>query len=169
MKLILIARVSDPEQRKALPAQKLKLKTYAACIDPSAEYYEFQESAHRDTRLKFARLVEHIKAQKEQVAVVFLRVDRFTRDQSQEEVKTLTQLVKTGRIELHFPDDGLIVTKDSPATDLFRLSIGMALSKYYSDTIRDNVARRYAQMLHDGIWVGMAPLGYLNVNEGTFK
>ncbi len=45
----------------------------------------------------------------------------------------------------------------------------MALGKYYSDSIRDNVARRYNQMLHDGIWVGRAPLGYLNVNTGTFS
>ena len=29
MKIILIARVSDVEQRKALPAQKLKLEAYA--------------------------------------------------------------------------------------------------------------------------------------------
>jgi len=39
MKLILIARVSDVEQRKALPAQKLKLKQYAATRDSKAEYY----------------------------------------------------------------------------------------------------------------------------------
>ena len=167
MRLILIARVSDPEQQKALPAQKLKLKQYAARLNTEAEYYEFQESAHRETRQKFAKLVEHIKAQKEPVAVVFLKVDRFTRDQSQEEVRALNELVKSGRIELHFPDDGLIITKDSPATDLFRLSINLALAKYYSDTIRENVARRYAQMLQDGIWVGYAPLGYLNVNKGT--
>ncbi len=168
MKLILISRCSDPDQIKALPAQKLKLKTYAANIDPNAEYFEFQESAHKDTRKKFAKLVEHIKAQKELVGVCFVKIDRFTRDSSQDEVKALNQLVKAGRIHLIFIDDNLTITKDSPATDLFRLSIGMALGKYYSDTIRDNVARRYAQMLHDGIWVGRAPLAYLNVNNGTY-
>jgi DNA invertase Pin-like site-specific DNA recombinase len=167
MKLILIARVSDVEQRKALPAQKLKLKNYAAIRDPEAEYFEFDESAFKDTRKKFAKLVEHIKEQKELVAVVHCRVDRYTRDATQEEVKALNQLVKAGKIELHFPDDGLIITKDSPATDLFRLGIGVALSKYYSDSIRDNVQRRFDQMLQDGLWVGYAPVGYCNVHKGT--
>src|ERR1700691_5205239 len=128
MKLILIARVSDVNQRQALPAQKLKLKNYAATRDPKAEYYEFDESAHKDIRKKFAKLVEHIKEQKELVGVVHIKIDRYTRDSSQDEVKALNNLVKQGKIELHFPDDNLIITKDSPATDLFRLGIGVALS-----------------------------------------
>jgi site-specific DNA recombinase len=167
MKLILIARVSDVNQRQALPAQKLKLKQYAATRDPKAEYYEFDESAHKDIRRKFAKLVEHIKEQKELVGVCHLKIDRYTRDSSQDEVKQLNQLVKAGKIELHFPDDNLIITKDSPATDLFRLGIGVALSKYYSDSIKDNVARRFNQMLHDGLWIGYAPVGYINVHRGT--
>ncbi len=167
MKLILIARVSDVNQRQALPAQKLKLKQYAATRDPKAEYYEFDESAHKDSRKKFAKLVEHIKVQKELVGVCHLKIDRYTRDSSQSEVKALNELVKAGRIELHFPDDNLIITKDSPATDLFRLGIGTALAKYYSDSIKDNIARRFSQMLNDGLWIGYAPCGYLNVHKGS--
>jgi site-specific DNA recombinase len=107
MKLILIARVSDVEQRKALPAQKLRLKQYAIGRDPKAEYYEFDESAHKDTRQKFAQLVEYIKSQKEPCAVVFDKIDRYTRDSSQEEVRALNVLVKNGKIQLHFPSDNL--------------------------------------------------------------
>src|SRR5579864_3079845 len=158
MKLILIARVSDVEQRKALPAQKLRLKNYAVGRDPKAEYYEFDESAHKDgVRQKFAKLVEHIKAQKEPVAVVFDKIDRYTRDSSQEEVRALNTLVKAGKIELHFPSDNLFINKNSPAADLFRLGIGVALAKYYSDSIRDNVTRRFNQILQDGGWIGQAP------------
>jgi len=168
MKLICISRVSDEDQIKSLGGQLLKLKRYAQNIDPKAEYHHFQESAHKDVRKKFAELVAHIKerSQKEVIGVVFCKVDRYTRGTThQDEVRALNDLVKAGRIELHFCDDGLIVTKDSPATDLFRLGINVALAKYYSDTIRENVARRYAQMLHDGIWVGRAPLGFLNVSK----
>ncbi len=167
MKLILIARVSDVEQRKALPAQKLKLKNYAAGIDSKAEYYEFDESAHKDTRKKFAKLVEHIKSLREPVAIVFCKIDRYTRSESQEEVRTLNQLVRQGKIELRFPDDNLTITKDSPAADLFRLGIGVALAKYYSDSISDNVNRRFLQMLHDKTWVGYAPIGYVNIHKGS--
>jgi site-specific DNA recombinase len=167
MKLILIARVSDVDQRKALPAQKLRLKHYAQSIDRKAEYYEFDESAHKDIRKKFTELVGHIKAQKEPVAVVFDKIDRYTRDSSQEEVRALNLLVKCGKIELHFPSDNLFINRNSPAADLFRLGIGVALAKYYSDSIRDNVKRRQYQMLHDGIAIGFTPTGYLNLHKGT--
>ena len=99
--------------------------------------------------------------------VCHLKIDRYTRDAIQQEVKALNDLVKSGKIELHFPDDNLIITKDSPATDLFRLGIGVALSKYYSDSIKDNIARRFSQMLNDGLWIGYAPVGYLNVHKGS--
>lgn len=41
-KIILIARVSDIEQRRALPAQKLRLDNYAhEFANPHIKYYEF--------------------------------------------------------------------------------------------------------------------------------
>lgn len=167
MKIILIARVSDVEQRKALPAQKLKLEAYAKSKDMHSEYYEFDESAHTDVRRQFAKLVDNIKSQKERCIVAFDKIDRFTRDSSQEEVKALNTLVRQDKIELHFPSDNLYITKNSPASDLFRLGIGMALAKYYSDSIRDNVIRRFDQLLNDKIWPGYAPIGYRNINLGT--
>ena len=164
--IILIARVSDVEQRKALPAQKLRLERYAEQKKLPYEYYEFDESAHKEARQKFAKLVEHIKKQTTLCYVVFDKIDRFTRDSSQEEVKALQQLVKLGKIELHFPHDSLYIDQNSSAADWFRLGIGMALAKYYSDSIRDNVKRRFEQMLAEGIWVHRAPIGYKNVIKG---
>lgn len=165
-KIILIARVSDIEQRKALPAQKLRLERYAEQKKLPYEYHEFDESAHKEARQKFAKLVEHIHKQTGLCYVVFDKIDRFTRDSSQEEVKALQQLVKLGKIELHFPHDSLYIDQNSSAADWFRLGIGMALAKYYSDSIRDNVKRRFEQMLSEGIWVHRAPVGYKNVLKG---
>jgi site-specific DNA recombinase len=163
-KLILIARVSDEEQRQALPAQERRLLNYAEQHkDYPYEYHEFDESAHKEERSKFAELVEHIKQIDGLCWVVFDKIDRFTRDSSQEEVKALQQLVKQGKIELHFPHDSLYINRHSSAADWFRLGIGMALAKYYSDSISDNVKRRFEQMLEDGIWVHRAPIGYKNV------
>lgn len=165
-KIILIARVSDVEQRKALPAQKLRLERYAEQKKLPYEYHEFDESAHKEERHKFATLVEHIKKQESLCYVVFDKIDRLTRDSSQEEVKALQHLVKLGKIELHFPHDSLYIDQSSSAADWFRLGIGMALAKYYSDSIRDNVKRRFEQMLSEGIWVHRAPIGYKNVLRG---
>jgi site-specific DNA recombinase len=168
MKYILIARVSDVEQIKALPAQKLRLLEYVqkkGVLKKDYTYHEFNETAHEDIRKKFSKLVQHIQAQKERTIVVFDKIDRFTRDSSQEEVKALNLLVKLDKIELHFPHDALFIDKESSASDLFRLGIGMALAKYYSDSIRDNVKRRFDQMLNDKTWIGYAPLGYKNIVE----
>ena len=163
---ILIARVSHKDQIGALPAQKLRLNRYASDKDvpeERCEYHEFDETAHKDIRTKFAELVEHIKKVKEPCIVVFDKIDRLTRDSSQDEVKILMKLMNAGKIELHFPNDALYVNQYSSAADLFRLGIGMALAKYYSDSISDNVKRRFEQMLSDGIWMHRAPMGYKNV------
>lgn len=164
--VILVARVSDVEQRKALPAQKQRLENYAKQLGHPTEYYEFDESAYKDDRQKFSELVEKIKALENFAIIVFDKIDRFTRDASQAEVRAMGSLVEKGKIEMHFPSDNLIITKNSPATDLFRLGIGMLLAKYYSDASRDNVKRRFEQMLNDGIWVHRAPIGYKNVIKG---
>lgn len=170
-KLILIARVSDVEQRKALPAQKLRLENYAKTLGYTPElwkYYQFDESAYKDDRQKFALLIEDkIQSLNEHAIIVFDKIDRFTRDASQKEVRIMSNLVEKGKIEIHFPSDNLFISQNSPATDLFRLGIGMLLAKYYSDSSRDNVKRRFEQMLNDGIWVHRAPIGYKNVNSGT--
>ena len=167
-KILLIARVSDVEQRQALPAQCLRLEEYAQRLGVvNARYFEFDESAYKSTRQKFGELIGKIKAESAKQIVVFDKIDRFTRDASQKEVGIMSSLIQKGQAELHFPSDNLIITKDSPATDLFRLGIGMLLAKYYSDASRDNVRRRFAQMRRDGIWVHKAPIGYKNSLKPT--
>ncbi len=50
-KIILIARVSDVEQRQALPAQKLCLQNYAQKFEMNQiKYFEFDEGAYRSAR-----------------------------------------------------------------------------------------------------------------------
>lgn len=169
-KLILIARVSDEDQEKALGAQQEQLEKYATLKgykEGEWDYHQFNESAYKGARQEFAKLIEkNIQSLDQPAIVVFDKIDRFTRDASQKEVKIMSQLVDDGKIELHFPSDNLFITKDSPATDKFRLGIGMLLAKYYSDASRDNVIRRFTQMLNAGIWVHRAPIGYKNVNLG---
>ncbi len=171
-KVFLVARVSDVEQRKALPAQKKRLYEYAAkkgwAENEVFTYIEFDETAFKEGRKTFRQLViKPLTATKENHTVVFDKIDRFSRDSSSEERAALTKLFRTGKIELHFPSDNLFINKNSPAADLFRLDIGVALAGYYSSAIRDNVKRRFEQLLSDGVWVHRAPIGYVNINKGT--
>ena len=165
-KIILIARVSDVEQRQALPAQRLRLQDYAQRFEVTrVSYFEFDESAYKGARQKFAELIGKIKGEPIKQIVVFDKIDRFTRDASQKEVGIMSNLVNKGQIELHFPSDNLAITKDSPATDLFRLGIGMLLAKYYSDASRDNVKRRFEQMWREDLFTHKAPIGYKHTRK----
>lgn len=163
----LIARVSDVNQRKALPAQRKKLYEYARKQkwheNKDFKYIEYDETAYKSNRKKFKELViEPLLKEKELSIVCFDKIDRFSRDSTSDERKALTELFKQGKIELHFPSDGLYINKNSPAHDLFRLDIGVALAGYYSSAIRDNVRRRFDEMVANGKWVGKAPIGYEN-------
>lgn len=166
----LIARVSDPDQKKALPAQKKRLEDYAVSLgwveNKDYKYIEFDETAFKDNRKLFGELVlEPLLRAKEKSIIVHDKVDRFTRDSSSEEKSVLTKLAKQDKIELHFPHDHLIINSESAATAHFQFDINVALASYYSGAIRDNVKRRFDQMLADGIWIGRAPIGYVNYQE----
>lgn len=172
IKILLVARVSDVEQRKALPAQKKRLFDYAKRMlwveGKDFKYVEFDETAFKENRVTFRGLViDPLESATNEFTVVFDKIDRFSRDSTSEERAALTRLFRKGRIELHFPSDNLYIHKDSPAADLFRLDIGIALAGYYSSSIRDNVKRRFEQLLVDGVWVHRAPIGYKNVQIQT--
>ena len=164
VKAFSIARVSDPRQTDALPAQKLRLDAYSNRLKLNSEYYAFDETAYKEDRQKFREIVDNIKKYPNFCIVVFDKIDRFTRDASSDIVQTMKGLVKEGKIELHFPSDNLIYHKNSPASDKTRLGMGMVFGEYYSSAISDNVKRRQEQKVNIGEFPGKAPIGYKNIN-----
>ena len=162
MKAYLIARVSDPSQRDALPAQELRLKAYAERLQFNSELFSFDETAYKEDRAKFTEIVQNVTQSKVPYVLVFDKIDRLTRDGSSEVVRILKNEVKNGNTELHFPSDNLVFHKHSPAADKTRLGMGMVFGEYYSAAISDNVKRKIEQKLHDGEWPGKAPIGYIN-------
>ena len=167
MKAFLIARVSTDDQADALPAQIYRLKDYAEKMKYDYEVFEIKESAYKGDRQKFNEVISRVFTINETVALVFDKVDRYSRDSSSEEVRILNSLAENGKIELHFSSDHLIITKDSSAGQKLMLTMNTAFSQYYSNAISDNVKRRNEQMRRDGLWTGKAPLGFLNsVKDG---
>ena len=166
--ILLVARVSDVEQRKALPAQEKRLTEYAEKMkwkeNVDFKYIEFDETAFKKNRKTFNELViRPLHEATELSIVVFDKIDRFSRDSSSKEKAELTKLYESGRLEMHFPSDNLFIHKDSPAADKFRLDIGVSLAAYYSNSISNNVKRRFDELLSKGVWVHRAPLGYKNI------
>ncbi len=163
IKAFLIARVSDPRQVDALPAQELRLNEYSDRYKFNKELHRFDETAFKEDRVKFIEIVDEAIKYPKYFVMVFDKIDRLTRDVSSDVVRTLKNLVKEGRCELHFPSDGLIYHQHSPAHDKTRLDMGMVFGGYYSMAISDNVKRKIEQKLHDGEYPGKACIGYKNI------
>ena len=161
-KAFLIARVSDSSQRKALPAQKLRLDEYAERLELNSEYHEFDETAFKADREQFITIINNAMQYKGFYILVFDKIDRLTRDVSSEIVRKLKEMAYSGACEIHFPSDGLVLHKNSPAHDKTRFDMGMVFGGYYSMAISDNVKRKIQQKLHEGEYPGKACIGYIN-------
>lgn len=172
MKAINVSRVSQEEQKEALPAQKQRINIY--CNKKSykiIQTYSIDESAYKDKRDEFDKLVEYVQkiSKKEKVAVCFDKVDRLSRSIFDKRVATLYEMAVADKIELHFVSDGQIINNQMSAVDKFQFGMSLGLAKYYSDAISDNVKRRFEQKRRDGEWTGKVRLGYLNVHSNQEK
>ncbi len=169
MKAYILARVSTEEQKEAgnsLPAQQRRLRDY---IDRSDRLqldkeYIFDESAYKEHRKEFQKIIDDILAQKEIIALCGDKVDRLTRD-FLVGLPALERLRREGKIELHFPSDNLVLHQNSPATDLFHFNIAVSLAQYYSNAISDNTKRANEQKRKRGDWTNKVRLGYKNIQE----
>jgi len=167
MNAIIISRVSTEEQKEAgnsLPAQTARLERY--CQNKGFEIikkFSFDESAYKDNRADFDKILDYVIEQKELVAVCFDKVDRLSRNIFDIRVSTLYEKALNDQIELHFVSDGQVINSKISAVEKFQFGISLGLAKYYSDAISDNVKRVYEQKLRLGQWPHKAPFGYKNI------
>lgn len=131
MKAVILARVSTDEQKEgsSLPAQQDRLESYVAKNDKLVldKKFIFDESAYKEHRKEFDKIIQYILAQKETVALCCDKVDRLSRD-FLIGLPDLERLRRDGKIELHFPSDNLVLHQNSPATDLFHFNIAVSLA-----------------------------------------
>ncbi len=169
MKAFLIARVSTEDQTDALPAQLYRLRDYAERNEMDYEVFEIQESAFKGDRDKFQKILSRLKKEKEPIALVFDKVDRYSRDPSSPVMQIVKKYVQEKKVTLHFCSDHLTIDHKSSAGERMMLSMNTVLSEYYSGAISDNVKRRNEQLHRDGIWTGRAPFGYINTEKNGKK
>lgn len=169
MKAFLIARVSTEDQADALPAQLYRLRDYAERNEMDYEVFEVQESAFKGDREQFQSILSRLKKEKEPVALVFDKVDRYSRDPSSPVVRMIQKCVEEKKVVLHFCSDHLTIDHKSSAGERMMLSMNTVMSEYYSRAISDNVKRRNEQLHRDGIWTGRAPFGYINTEKDGKK
>lgn len=170
MKTILLARVSSKEQEEgqSIPAQVRRLREYAEKHRLSV-IHEFQltESSTKETRKEFNKIVGMITKSKDCTALVVDTVDRLQR--SFKESVVLLDLLKQGKLTLHFLRERLVLDKNSNSSDLTRWDMNVFMARAYVLQLGDNVKRSLEQARKNGIRAGLAPLGYLNVKGENEK
>jgi len=173
MKAVILARVSTEEQKEAgnsLPAQIHRLEEYCRRKGFAvAKTFSFDESAYKQKRDEFDKAIDFVKEGKEQYAICFDKVDRFTRNIFDKRIASLQELAMQDKIELHFVSDNLVVNSSNSANEKFMFGIGLNLAKYYSDAVSDNTKRALEQKLRNGEWIGKSPIGYVNTIENGHK
>ncbi len=166
MKSIVVARVSTDEQKENSPdAQLFRMEKYCQSRGFNImERVSFVESAYKEKRDEFDKIIETIDSQTEKIAVCFDKVDRLSRNIFDKRVALLYEKAINNEIELHFVSDGQVIDDKMNAGDKFSFGIKLGLSKYYSDAISDNVKRAFEQKRRNGEWTGPVKIGYLNVS-----
>ncbi|MFA4873203.1 MAG: recombinase family protein [Patescibacteria group bacterium] len=161
MKYILYARKSTEDEDRqilSIEAQVFELKEFAAkekleIVDP---IFVETKTAKEPGRIKFAEMLSLIERGKAE-GILSWNPDRLARNS-----------VDGGRV-IHMIDRGLIKSLKFPTfwfeptpQGLFMLQIAFGQSKYYVDSLRENVTRGMRQKVRNGVWPSKAPLGYLN-------
>jgi site-specific DNA recombinase len=173
MKAVILARVSTEEQREAgnsLPAQQARLRNYIERnnLELIREFI-FDESASKEVRKEFERVLCFLKEQKEVVALCCDKIDRLSRDFLVGIVE-LERLRREGRIELHFASDGINrIHQNSNAGELFVFNVLVAASQNFSNSISDNTRRAFEQKRRNGEITGHPPIGYKGVPLDVVK
>ncbi len=167
---IAFARVSKDHQAEgvSLDAQIEKIREYCNNRNFSViQEIKLTESSTRGDRKEFHKMLEFVKKQKNKTAIVVYCVDRFQR--SFKESAEIEALLKEDAIEVHFWKDSLVLTKNSPASDITRWNMGILAAKMYVDALRDNVKRSMEYNWKVGILQNKAPTGYINITKNKKK
>lgn len=163
MDAILLARVSTKEQ-ESIPAQLARLESFIRRQDLNVvKVFEIEESSSKDIRKEYEKMLEYVRNYPRNIAIVADTIDRLQR--SFRESVELGSLMKSGKLELHFYRENLILNKDSNSADLLRYDMWVMFAKSYALQIGDNVKRSIDKKIEDGEYPGPAPIGYLNVDE----
>ncbi len=162
-----VARVSDKEQ-ESNEAQIHRLRRYSQSVGfKEVIEYQIKESSTKADRKKFQEIIAEISKSKNTCALVVDTIDRLQR--SYKESVMLDEMRKTGKVELHFYREGLVIHRDSNSAEIIRWDMGVLFAKSYVLQLSDNVKRAFEHKRKDGCWIGTALFGYDNVPRNKEK
>jgi site-specific DNA recombinase len=158
---VIYARVSSKEQEKegfSIPAQLKLLKEYAAAqgFGVAQEYVDV-ETAKQTGRAAFGEMVTYLKARPAVRVILVEKTDRLYRNLK--DWVTVDDL----DVEIHFPKEGVVLSRESRSSEKFMHGIKVLMAKNYIDNLSEETRKGMQEKAEQGMWPTMAPLGYRNV------
>src|SRR5215471_14457140 len=158
---VIYARVSSKEQEKegfSIPAQLKLLKEYAATNGFAVvkEYIDV-ETAKQTGRAAFGEMVGYLKLRPSVRVMLVEKTDRLYRNLK--DWVTVDEL----DVEMHFPKEGVVLSRESRSSEKFMHGIKVLMAKNYIDNLSEEARKGMQEKAEQGIWPSMAPVGYLNV------
>jgi site-specific DNA recombinase len=158
---VIYARVSSKEQEKegfSIPAQLKLLKEYAAAQGLAvAQEYVDVETAKQTGRAAFGEMVAYLKAHPSVRVMLVEKTDRLYRNLK--DWVTVDEL----DVEMHFPKEGVVLSRESRSSEKFMHGIKVLMAKNYIDNLSEEARKGMQEKAEQGIWPTVAPLGYRNV------
>src|SRR4051794_21284282 len=158
---VVYARVSSKEQEKegfSIPAQLKLLKEYAAGQGLAvAQEYTDVETAKQTGRAAFGEMVAYLKTHPSVRVLLVEKTDRLYRNLK--DWVTVDEL----DVEIHFPKEGVVLSRDSRSSEKFMHGIKVLMAKNYIDNLSEEARKGQQEKAEQGIWPTKTPLGYLNV------
>src|ERR1700724_307637 len=161
------ARVSSKEQEKegfSIPAQLKLLKEYAATngFTVVQEYVDV-ETAKQTGRAAFGEMVAFLKAHPSVRVMLVEKTDRLYRN-----LKDWVTVDELG-VEMHFPKEGVVLSRESRSSEKFMHGIKVLMAKNYIDNLSEEARKGMQEKAEQGIWPTKSPLGYRNVSGSDGK
>src|SRR6202048_3956452 len=158
---VIYARVSSKEQEKegfSIPAQLKLLKEYAAANALAvAQEYIHLETAKQTGRAAFGEMVTYLKAHPLVRVLLVEKTDRLYRNLK--DWVTVDEL----EVEVHFPKEGVVLSRESRSSEKFMHGIKVLMAKNYIDNLSEEARKGMQEKAEQGIWPTKTPLGYRNI------
>src|SRR6202051_3086268 len=158
---VIYARVSSKEQEKegfSIPAQLKLLKEYASANGFAvAQEYIDVETAKQTGRAAFGEMVAYLKAHPSVRVMLVEKTDRLYRNLK--DWVTVDELY----VEMHFPKEGVVLSRESRSSEKFMHGIKVLMAKNYIDNLSEEARKGMQEKAEQGIWPTKPPLGYRTV------
>ena len=115
------------------------------------------ETAKQTGRTAFGEMVAYLKAHPSIRVILVEKTDRLYRNLK--DWVTVDEL----NVEMHFPKEGVMLSRESRSSEKFMHGIKVLMAKNYIDNLSEEARKGMQEKAEQGIWPTVAPLGYRNV------